>query len=185
MILWYFYFCCIVCIICLVHISQFMYIYPGLNARSAHYQLLGLLLTLHRNMSGGKARGICRKNERLTASQRYNCFSNRPQLPYKFWRLALHKNLSGIHMIKIKRYHWVKLIRGKTIWNFHFIFTPCLHQSYHINVFTGTSHGRICLPQVNSENITFDRVKYSWQNFINSDTGYVRTLHGWNTAKPA
>ena len=160
-----------------------MYIYPCLNARSAHYQLLGLLLhDLTQKYVGWKSPRYMPKNERLTASQHYNCFSNRPQLPYKFWRLALHKNLSGIHMIKIKRYHWAKIIRGKTIWNIHFIFTPCLHQSYHINVFTGTSHGRICLPQVNrfkdSENITFDRVKYSWQNFINSDTGYVRTLHG-------
>ena len=48
------------------------------------------------------------------ASHCYHCFSNCPPLPYKFWQLALHKNLSGSHMIKIKRSHWVKLVRVKS-----------------------------------------------------------------------
>ena len=50
-------------------------------------------------------------------------FFNCSPLPYKFRQLAIHKNMSGSHMISIKCFHWAKLVQGKII---TFISVPSL-----------------------------------------------------------
>ena len=56
----------------------------------------------------------------------------RRPLPYKFLQLALHKNMSGSYMTKSKLFHWVKLVRGKTILSWRTTYYHVLATNNHV-----------------------------------------------------